>query len=42
MDHFAHTGILGMVLGKPINYTVFFLTQESAPMLFNILRASFG
>jgi Zn-dependent protease len=42
LDHFAHTGILGTILGKPINYSVFFLTQESAPMLFDVLRVSFG
>jgi len=42
LDHFANTGILGMILGKPINHSVAFLTQESAPMLFNVLRASFG
>ena len=42
MDQFANTGIFGMILGKPINHSVFFLTQESAPMLFNVLRAAFG
>ncbi len=42
MDHFAHTGILGKILGLPINYTVLFLTQESFPYLQQVLMASFG
>jgi len=42
MDHFAHTGILGMILGTPINYSVLYLTQEAFPMLQQVLMASFG
>ncbi len=42
LDHFAHTGILGAVLGLPINYSVFFLTQETFPMLQQVLMATFS
>lgn len=42
LDHFAHTGILGMILGLPINYSVFFLTQEAFPALQQVLMASFN
>jgi Zn-dependent protease len=42
MDHFAHTGILGKVLGLPINYSVLFLTQEAFPFLQQVLMASFN
>jgi len=42
MDHFAHTGILGMILGTPINYSVLFLTQETFPLLQQVLIASFN
>ncbi|GJL79795.1 MAG: protease [Nitrospinaceae bacterium] len=41
LDHFAHTGILGTILGLPINYSVFFLTQETFPALQQVLMASF-
>jgi Zn-dependent protease len=42
LDHFAHTGILGAVLGLPINYSVLFLTQEAFPVLQQVLMASFN
>lgn len=42
LDHFAHTGILGAILGLPINYSVFFLTQETFPMLQQVLMATFS
>lgn len=42
LDHFAHTGILGAILGLPINYSVFFLTQEAFPVLQQVLMASFN
>lgn len=42
LDHFAHTGILGFILGLPINYAVLFLTQETFPMLQQVLIASFS
>ena len=40
LDHFAHTGILGTILMLPINYTVSFLSQETFPMIIEVLRAS--
>lgn len=42
LDHFAHTRILGTVLLLPINYAVLFLTQETFPMLQQVLMASFN
>lgn len=42
MDHFAHTGILGTILLYPINYSVLFLSQETFPMIIEVLKASFG
>ena len=42
MDHFAHTGILGTILLYPINYSVLFLSQETFPMILEVLKASFG
>ena len=42
MDHFAHTGILGTILLYPINYSVLFLSQETFPMILDVLKASFG
>jgi len=42
LDHFAHTGILGMILGLPILYSVSFLTQEAFPALQQVLMASFN
>jgi Zn-dependent protease len=42
MDHFAHTGILGTILLYPINYSVLFLSQETFPMILEVLKVSFG
>ena len=42
LDHFAHTGILGIILMLPINYSVLFLSQETFPMIIEVLRASFA
>ena len=42
LDHFAHTGILGTILMLPINYSVLFLSQETFPMIIEILKASFA
>jgi len=42
LDHFAHTGILATILMLPINYSVLFLSQETFPMIIEILRASFA
>ncbi len=42
LDHFAHTRILGTILMLPINYSVLFLSQETFPMIIEVLRASFA
>jgi Zn-dependent protease len=42
MDHFADTGILGTILMLPINYSVLFLSQETFPMIIEVLKASFA
>jgi len=42
LDHFAHTGILGTILMLPINYSVLFLSQETFPMIIEVLRVSFA
>ncbi len=42
LDHFAHTGILGTILMLPINYSVLFLSQETFPMIIEVLRASYA
>ena len=42
MDHFADTGILGTILMLPINYSVLFLSQETFPMIIQVLKASFA
>ena len=42
LDHFAHTGILATILMLPINYSVLFLSQETFPMIIEVLRASFA
>jgi Zn-dependent protease len=42
MDHFADTGILATILMLPINYSVFFLSQETFPMIIQVLKASFA
>ena len=42
LDHFAHTGIFATVLMLPINYSVLFLSQETFPMIIEVLRASFA
>ncbi len=42
LDHFAHTGILGTILMLPINYSVLFLSQETLPMIIEVLKASFA
>ena len=42
LDHFAQTGILATILILPINYSVLFLSQETFPMIIEVLRASFA
>ena len=42
LDHFAHTGIFATILMLPINYSVLFLSQETFPMIIEVLRASFA
>ena len=42
LDHFAHTGILATILMLPINFLVLFLSQETFPMIIEVLRASFA
>ena len=42
LDHFAHTGIFATILMLPINYLVLFLSQETFPMIIEVLRASFA
>ena len=42
LDHFAHTGIFATLLMLPINYSVLFLSQETFPMIIEVLRASFA
>ena len=42
MDHFGNTSILGTILLYPINYLVLFLSQETFPMILEVLKASFG
>jgi len=42
MDQFANTGILGTILMYPINYSVLFLSQETFPMIIEVLKASFA
>ena len=42
LDHFAHTRILGTILMLPIDYSVLFLSQETFPMIIEVLRASFA
>ena len=42
LDQFAHTGILGKVIGLPINYSVLFLTQEQFPIIQQVLMATFS
>ena len=42
LDQFANTGILGTVLLYPINYSVLFLSQETFPMIIEVLKSSFA
>ncbi|PIP74046.1 MAG: site-2 protease family protein [Nitrospinae bacterium CG22_combo_CG10-13_8_21_14_all_47_10] len=42
MDHFVDTRILGTILMLPINYSVLFLSQETFPMIIQVLKASFA
>ena len=42
MDQFAGTKIIGTILMYPINYSVSFLSQETFPMIIQVLRASFA
>ncbi len=42
LDQFANTGILGTILVYPINYSVLFLSQETFPMIIEVLKASFS
>ena len=41
LDQFAGTKIIGTILMYPINYSVSFLSQETFPMIIQVLRASF-
>ena len=41
-DQFAGTRIIGTILMYPINYSVSFLSQETFPMIIQVLRASFA
>lgn len=42
VDHFLHTGILWYVIGLPIIMVVQILTQETFPLLQQVLITSFG
>ena len=42
LDQFAGTKIIGTILMYPINYSVSFLSQETFPMIIQVLRASFA
>ena len=42
LDQFADTKIIGTILMYPINYSVSFLSQETFPMIIQVLRASFA
>ena len=42
LDQFAHTGILGKLIGLPINYSVLFLTQETFPIIQQVLMMTFS
>lgn len=42
MDHFLHTGILWYIIGLPINVVVQVLTQETFPLLQQVLLMSFS
>ena len=42
LDHFAHTGILGVILWVPIITGVQFLSQDAFPDIYNVLRISFS
>jgi len=41
-DQFAGTRIIGTILMYPINYSVSFLSQETFPMIIQVLKASFA
>ena len=42
LDHFANTGILGVILWVPIITGVQFLSQDAFPDIYNVLRISFS
>jgi Zn-dependent protease len=42
LDQFAGTKIIGTILMYPINYSVSFLSQETFPIIIQVLRASFA
>jgi Zn-dependent protease len=42
LDQFAGTKIIGTILMYPINYSVSFMSQETFPMIIQVLRASFA
>ena len=42
LDQFAGTKIIGTILMYPINYSVSFLSQETFPMIIQVLQASFA
>ncbi len=42
LDQFADTRIIGTILMYPINYSVSFLSQETFPMIIQVLQASFA
>ena len=41
-DQFAGTRIIGTILMYPINYSVSFLSQETFPIIIQVLKASFA
>jgi len=42
LDQFAHTGILGTLMGKPLTYAVEFFTQEQFSNVVQIIQMSFS
>ena len=42
LDQFAGTKIIGTILMYPINYSVSFLSQETFPMIIQVLKVSFA
>ncbi len=42
MDQFAHTGILGYVMGRPLTYVLEFFTQEQFQNVMQVISISFS